>query len=67
MTAIRFGAHLGQQNLDFATLRHTWGALDEAGMDWISAWDHFYEAPPAGGTIGRPRPMAMTSRLSARA
>jgi len=50
MPAIRFGAHLGQQNLDFDTLRATWRALDDAGIDWISAWDHFYEAPPAGGT-----------------
>lgn len=32
-------------------LRALWRRLDDAGMDWISAWDHLYEAPPAGGTI----------------
>lgn len=32
-------------------LRALWRRLDDAGMDWISAWDHIYEAPPAGGTI----------------
>jgi alkanesulfonate monooxygenase SsuD/methylene tetrahydromethanopterin reductase-like flavin-dependent oxidoreductase (luciferase family) len=31
-------------------LRGTWRRLEAAGLDWISAWDHFYEAPPAGGT-----------------
>lgn len=32
-------------------LRALWRRLDHAGLDWISAWDHLYEAPPAGGTI----------------
>lgn len=32
-------------------LRALWRRLDDAGLDWISAWDHIYEAPPAGGTI----------------
>lgn len=44
------GVHLGQQNLSFDAMRALWRRLDEAGVDWISAWDHFYEAPPAGGT-----------------
>lgn len=26
-----------------------WQRLDDA-VDWISVWDHLYEAPPAGGT-----------------
>lgn len=30
-------------------LRALWRRFD-ATMDWISAWDHFYEAPPRGGT-----------------
>ncbi|MEE4361524.1 MAG: TIGR03560 family F420-dependent LLM class oxidoreductase [Pseudomonadales bacterium] len=50
MPAISLGAHVGQQNLDFPALRDLWERLDRAGLDWISAWDHFYEAPPAGGT-----------------
>ena len=27
-------------------LRKLWRKLDDGGMDWISAWDHFYESPP---------------------
>ena len=47
---IEYGAHLGQQNLGIAEIRALWRRFDEAGLDWISVWDHFYEAPPAGGT-----------------
>ncbi len=32
-------------------LRSLWQWLDYRGFDWISAWDHIYEAPPAGGTV----------------
>jgi F420-dependent oxidoreductase-like protein len=32
-------------------LRALWRRLDGAGVDWISVWDHFYEAPPSGGTV----------------
>ena len=32
-----------------AELTALWARLDEA-VDWISVWDHLYEAPPAGGT-----------------
>jgi alkanesulfonate monooxygenase SsuD/methylene tetrahydromethanopterin reductase-like flavin-dependent oxidoreductase (luciferase family) len=46
---LRLGAHVGQQNLAMAELRALWRRLD-AHVDWISAWDHLYEAPPAGGT-----------------
>ncbi|MPY94475.1 MAG: LLM class flavin-dependent oxidoreductase [Acidimicrobiia bacterium] len=48
---LTLGAHVGQQNMDMATMRATWRRLDAAGMDWISVWDHLYEAPPAGGTL----------------
>lgn len=48
---IALGAHVGQQNLTMDELRATWRRLDQAGLDWISAWDHLYEAPPADGTI----------------
>jgi alkanesulfonate monooxygenase SsuD/methylene tetrahydromethanopterin reductase-like flavin-dependent oxidoreductase (luciferase family) len=50
MTDIRLGAHVGQQNMSMAKMRATWRQLDQH-LDWISAWDHLYEAPPAGGTI----------------
>lgn len=44
-----FGVHIGQQNLAIDALRAHWRRFDEAGLDWISVWDHFYEAPPEGG------------------
>jgi alkanesulfonate monooxygenase SsuD/methylene tetrahydromethanopterin reductase-like flavin-dependent oxidoreductase (luciferase family) len=46
-----FGIHLGQQNVPMDTLRGIWKQAEEAKLDWISLWDHFYEAPPAGGTV----------------
>ncbi len=33
---LQLGVHLGQQNMDMATLRSTWRRLDEAGVDWLS-------------------------------
>ena len=51
MTAIDLGAHIGQQNMTMDELRSTWRRLDDAGVDWISVWDHLYEAPPEGGTV----------------
>ena len=47
--AISFGVHTGQQDLAMDDLRRTWREIDAAGMDWISVWDHFYEAPPIDG------------------
>ncbi|MGA0840607.1 MAG: TIGR03560 family F420-dependent LLM class oxidoreductase [Pseudomonadales bacterium] len=48
--SIALGVHVGQQNMDMAAMRALWRKLDNKGVDWISAWDHFYEAPPKGGT-----------------
>ncbi len=45
------GAHVGQQNFEIDEMRALWRWLDANGFDWISAWDHLYEAPPAGGTV----------------
>lgn len=50
MPPVKLGAHLGQQNLSIDEIRGLWRRFDAAGLDWISVWDHFYEAPPAGGT-----------------
>ena len=47
---VSLGVHLGQQNLEMDQLRALWRRFDET-LDWISAWDHFYEAPPQGGTV----------------
>ena len=43
---ISLGAHVGQQNVEMDDLRALWRWLDANGFDWISAWDHLYEAPP---------------------
>ena len=48
--SISLGVHVGQQNMSMDTMRALWRKLDSNGVDWISAWDHFYEAPPKGGT-----------------
>ena len=32
-------------------LRQLWRRLEDAGLDWISLWDHLYEAPHQGGTV----------------
>lgn len=47
--SISFGVHTGQQDLAMDDLRTLWRDLDAAGMDWISIWDHLYEAPPIDG------------------
>lgn len=46
---LSLGVHVGQQNATMAELVALWRRLDEV-VDWISVWDHLYEAPPAGGT-----------------
>ena len=46
---VQLGAHVGQQNMTMDDMRSLWRRLDEARLDWISAWDHLYEVPPAGG------------------
>ncbi len=47
---VSLGVHIGQQNLAMEDLRAVWRTADEAGMDWISVWDHIYEVPPHDGT-----------------
>lgn len=47
---VQFGVHVGVQNATVEELRALWTWLDASGVDWISLWDHLYEAPPAGGT-----------------
>jgi hypothetical protein len=41
-----------------AEMRALWRRCD-GPLDWISVWDHLYEAPYAGGTI--PVPAARTA------
>ena len=63
--ALSLGAHVGQQNLTMDRLRSLWRKLDQSGFDWISAWDHFYEAPPAGGTVPHFEALATLGALAA--
>lgn len=46
-------------------LRALWRKLDDAGVDWISAWDHFYEAPPKGGSEPHFEALATLGALAA--
>ena len=61
---LRLGVHLGQQNMSLKDMRALWRKLDEK-VDWISIWDHFYEAPPAGGTIDHYEAMTAAGALAA--
>ncbi len=63
--SISLGVHIGQQNLPMSELRALWRRLDDAGVDWISVWDHFYEAPPAGGTVDHFEAVATLGALAA--
>jgi F420-dependent oxidoreductase-like protein len=46
---MKFGLHIGQQNISMEEMRKTWTWADAAGFDWVDVWDHFYEAPPVDG------------------
>lgn len=62
--ALALGVHVGQQNMSMDEMRALWTRCDEAGMDWISVWDHIYEAPPAGGTIDHFEAVATLAALA---
>ncbi len=61
---MKLGVHVGQQNMSMDVMRALWRRLDDR-VDWISAWDHFYEAPPAGGTIDHFEAMTTLGALAA--
>lgn len=63
--ALSLGVHVGQQNMAMDALRALWRKLDQAHVDWISAWDHFYEAPPKGGTEPHFEALATLGALAA--
>ena len=62
---VSLGVHIGQQNMGIAELRALWRQLDKAGVDWISVWDHFYEAPFQGGDQPHYEAMATLGALAA--
>jgi len=47
--AFTLGVHLGQQNASMDELRSLWRRFDQSGLDWLSARDPLYEAPPEDG------------------
>jgi len=61
---ISLGVHVGQQNMSMQEMRALWRDLDRRGVDWISAWDHLYEAPPNGGTEPHFESIATLSALA---
>jgi F420-dependent oxidoreductase-like protein len=63
--AVSLGVHVGQQAVPMAELRSLWRRLDDAGVDWISVWDHLYEAPPAGGTVDHFEALSTLGALAA--
>lgn len=48
--ALKLGVHTGQQDIEMDELREVWNFVDSHGWDFISVWDHFYEAPPLDGS-----------------
>ena len=62
---ISLGFHVGQQNVSMDDRRALWRKLDDRGADWISTWDHFYEAPPKGGVEPHFEAMATLGALAA--
>lgn len=46
---ISFGIHAGPQDAPLASLRRLWTYADQHAFDWVSVWDHIYEAPPVDG------------------
>ena len=61
---LALGVHVGQQNAGMAELVDLWRRLDDT-VDWISIWDHLYEAPPAGGTTPHFEAVATLGALAA--
>ncbi len=47
---LKLGVHAGQQDIEMDELRRLWRFVDQNGFDFLSCWDHFYEAPPIDGT-----------------
>ena len=62
---LSLGVHVGQQNMSMNEMRALWRKLDTSGIDWISAWDHFYEAPPKDGTEPHFEALATLGALAA--
>lgn len=62
---VQFGVHIGPQKSSVADLRELWRWLDGSGVDWISVWDHLYEAPAEDGTQPHYEAVATLGALAA--
>ena len=63
--SLRIGLHTGQQNIEMDELRRLWRFADTNGFDFISVWDHFYEAPPTDGNTPEFEAIAAMAALAA--
>ena len=63
--SVRIGLHTGQQNIEMDELRRLWRFADNNGFDFISVWDHFYEAPPTDGNTPEFEAIAAMAALAA--
>jgi alkanesulfonate monooxygenase SsuD/methylene tetrahydromethanopterin reductase-like flavin-dependent oxidoreductase (luciferase family) len=61
---ITFGIHIGPQNISIDDLRRLWRYADANGYQWISVWDHFYEAPPVDSAAPHFEALALMSAIA---
>jgi len=61
---LQLGIHVGQQNTMMPDLIQRVQRMDGI-VDWISVWDHLYEAPPNGGTTPHYEAVATLGALAA--
>lgn len=62
---MKLGVHTGQQNIALDELRRLWRYIDQNGWDFLSIWDHLYEAPPVDGTSPAFEAVACLSLMAA--
>lgn len=61
---LQLGIHVGQQNTTMSDLIERVQRFD-AVVDWVSVWDHLYEAPPSGGNTPHFEAVATLGTLAA--
>jgi alkanesulfonate monooxygenase SsuD/methylene tetrahydromethanopterin reductase-like flavin-dependent oxidoreductase (luciferase family) len=63
-TGLQLGIHVGQQNTTMSDLLERVQRFDGV-VDWVSVWDHLYEAPPNGGNTPHFEAVATLGALAA--
>ncbi len=64
MAKIELGVHTGQQDITLDELRRLWRHAEASGFDWISVWDHMYEAPPRDGNAHTYEAVALLAAMA---